>query len=199
MMAAMDNAPALPDHDVCYAALRRRDPAYDGRVFTCVTTTGIFCRPVCPARPPKPENCRFVADAATAIALGFRPCKRCRPEAAPTSAVWRGTANTVTRALRLIDAGALDDGDAQTLAARLGIGERQLRRLFQRHLGSTPSAVARAFRLQRARRLLASADSITEVAHAAGFGSLRRLQSAMRASFGVSPSALRTQHKEPHA
>src|ERR1700744_1249255 len=122
----------LPDKEACYRALKSRDPRFDGLIFVGVTSTGIYCRPVCPARSAKFENCRFFGSAAAAQAAAFRPCLRCRPEPAPDLASWRGTSNTVSRALALITEGALDGGEArvEVLAARLGIGERQLRRLF---------------------------------------------------------------------
>src|SRR4029077_3989181 len=121
----------------------------DGRVFVGVTSTGIYCRPICPARTPKFENCRFFDSAAAAQHAGFRPCLRCRPEIAPDLAFWRGTANTVSRALALITEGALDGDDAaaQVLDERLGGGARQLRRLFQHHLGASPIAVAQTRRV----------------------------------------------------
>src|SRR3977135_1382398 len=130
----------LPDREICYRALQSRDPRFDGLLFVGVTSTGIYCRPVCPARHARPENCRFFGSAAAAQESGFRPCLRCRPETAPDLASWRGTSNTVTRALALITDGALD-GEGTTrapLAHRLGIGGRQLRRLFHQHLGASP-------------------------------------------------------------
>ncbi|MEI9988394.1 MAG: AlkA N-terminal domain-containing protein [Aliidongia sp.] len=180
------------DHDSCYRALLSRDARFDGRFFIAVTSTGIYCRPICPARPPKLENCLFMPSAAAAQAAGFRPCLRCRPEAAPELAVWRGTANTVARALRLIDEGALDDGDVETLAGRLGVGGRHLRRLFKHHLGAAPIMVAQTRRLLFAKALLADTTlPMTEVALAAGYGSLRRFNDAMRCSWDRPPSALR--------
>src|SRR6476659_4720341 len=134
----------LGDRDASYRAIQTRDARFDGRLFVGVTSTGIYCRPVCPARTPKMENCRFFASAAAAQEAGFRPCLRCRPETAPDLASWRGTSNTVSRALALITDGALDGDGAsvETLAERLGLGERQLRRLFHQHLGASPIAVA---------------------------------------------------------
>ena len=111
---------------VCYRAVQARDSRYDGRFFTCVKTTGIYCRPICPARPPKAENCTFVPTAAAAQEAGYRPCLRCRPESSPELDAWRGTEATVSRALKLIEAGALDSGNVATLSDRLEIGERQL-------------------------------------------------------------------------
>src|ERR1043165_3564472 len=122
----------LPDREACYRAFRSRDTRVCGRIYVCVTSTGIYCRPICPARSPKLENCRYFASAAAAQDAGFRPCLRCRPETAPDLASWRGSSNTVSRALALINDGALDGGDegVEVLAERLGVGGRQLRRLF---------------------------------------------------------------------
>jgi AraC family transcriptional regulator of adaptative response / DNA-3-methyladenine glycosylase II len=182
----------LPSADACYRAITRRDRRYDGRFFTAVVTTGIYCRPVCPSRTPLRRNVLFFPSAQTAAQAGFRACKRCRPDAAPESAAWRGTQAAVQRALRLIDAGALDRGGVAALAAQVGLGERQLRRLFRRHLGETPVAVAQRRRALRARRLLEdTALPVTEVALRAGFGSIRRFNSALRAAFGAPPRALR--------
>src|SRR5467141_1464174 len=125
------------DPSICYRAVLARDARYDGRFFTCVKTTGIYCRPICPARPPKIENCSFVPTAAAAQVAGFRPCLRCRPESSPDLDAWRGTSATVSRALKMIEGGALDDeGDVASLADRIEIGERKLRRLFRRQLGA---------------------------------------------------------------
>ncbi|MBM3649363.1 MAG: methylphosphotriester-DNA--protein-cysteine methyltransferase family protein, partial [Alphaproteobacteria bacterium] len=138
----------LHDRRACYRAFQSRDARFDGRVFVGVTSTGVYCRPVCPGRTPKLENCRFFASAAAAQQAGFRPCLRCRPEIAPDLASWRGSANTVSRALALIADGALDGegADVERLAERLGMGGRQLRRLFQQHLGASPIAVAKTRR-----------------------------------------------------
>jgi AraC family transcriptional regulator of adaptative response / DNA-3-methyladenine glycosylase II len=196
--AAVGIMRAMLDHDACYRALLTRDARFDGRFFIAVTSTGIYCRPICPARPPKLENCVFMPSAAAAQAAGFRPCLRCRPEAAPELAVWRGTANTVSRALRLIDEGALDEGDVETLAGRLGVGGRHLRRLFQHHLGAPPVAVAQTRRLLFAKALLAdTALPMTEVALASGYDSLRRFNDAMRRSWDRPPSALRRPSRTP--
>src|SRR5277367_4095994 len=119
----------LPNREISYRALQSRDPRFDGLLLVGCTSTGIYCRPICPARTPKFENCRFFASAAAAQEAGFRPCLRCRPEIAPDLAFWRGTANTVSRALALIADGALDGehADVEALAGRLGVGGRQLR------------------------------------------------------------------------
>jgi len=180
------------DDDACYRALETRDHRFDGRLFVAVTTTGIYCRPFCPARTPKRENVRFFATAAAAQEAGFRPCLRCRPETSPELAFWRGSSNTVSRALGLIEAGALDDANVEALAARLGIGERQLRRLFKQHLGASPIAIAQTRRLLLAKQLIHDTRlPMTEVAAAAGFGSIRRFNEIFRQLYRRPPRALR--------
>lgn len=184
----------LHDRRTYYRAFQSHDARFDGRVFVGVTSTGIYCRPICPARCPKFENCRFFASAAAAQEAGFRPCLRCRPEIAPDLAFWRGTANTVSRALALIADGALDgeDSDVETLAERLGVGGRQLRRLFKHHLGASPIAVAQTRRVLFAKQLLHDTHlPMAEVALASGFGSVRRFNETFRDLFGRPPSALR--------
>ena len=184
----------LLDRRTCYRVFQTHDARFDGRVFVGVTSTGIYCRPICPARMPRFENCRFFASAAAAQEAGFRPCLRCRPEIAPDLAFWRGTANTVSRALALIAEGALDDSEAgvEALAERLGVGGRQLRRLFKHHLGASPIAVAQTRRVLFAKQLLHDTHlPMTEVAMSAGFGSVRRFNETFRDLFGRPPSALR--------
>ena len=184
----------LPDREICYRALQSRDPRFDGLLFVGVTSTGIYCRPVCPARTAKFENCRFFGSAAAAQEAAFRPCLRCRPETAPDLASWRGTSNTVSRALALITDGALDgDGTSvETLAERLGLGERQLRRLFLQHLGASPISVAQTRRVLFAKQLIHETRMpMTEVALAAGFGSVRRFNEVFRNLFHRPPGALR--------
>jgi len=179
------------DRVACLRAWRSRDARFDGRFFVGVRSTGIFCRPICPARP-RPENCDFFPTAAAALEAGLRPCLRCRPEAAPGSPAWCGTSSTVRRALRLIEDGALDREGVGALAARLGVGERHLRRLFVEHVGASPLAVAQARRLLFAKHLLdATRLSITEVALASGYASVRRFNEAVRRAYGRSPRALR--------
>ena len=178
--------------EACYRAVATRDPRFDGRFFTCVKTTGIYCRPVCPARTPRRENVSFVPSAAAAEEAGYRACLRCRPETAPDMGAWKGTSATVGRALALIEAGALDEGDVDALAARLGMGERQLRRLFRRHLGAAPVSVAQTRRVLLAKALIQETDlGMAEVALASGFGSVRRFNETFQALYGRSPSALR--------
>jgi AraC family transcriptional regulator, regulatory protein of adaptative response / DNA-3-methyladenine glycosylase II len=186
----------LPSPDICYRALQSRDARFDGILFVGVRSTGIYCRPVCPARTAKFEHCRFFSSAAAAQEAGFRPCLRCRPETAPQFASWRGTSNTVSRALALIQDGVLD-GDGSTvdkLAARLGIGERQLRRLFLHHLGASPITVAQTRRVLFAKQLIHQTGmSMSEIALAAGFGSVRRFHETFRELFHRPPRALRRQ------
>ena len=171
------------------AARRSRDARFDGRFFIAVTSTGIYCRPVCPAPSPKEENVRYYPSAAAAAEAGFRPCLRCRPE---TSPVWNGTSGTVARALRLIDGSALDEAGVDEMAARLGIGSRHLRRLFLEHLGATPVAVAQTRRIHFAKKLIdETALPFTEVALAAGFGSVRRFNATFQKLYKRTPSDLR--------
>lgn len=184
----------LPPHEVCYRALQSRDTRFDGLIFVGITSTGIYCRPICPARTAKVEHCRFFGSAAAAQDAGFRPCLRCRPETAPDLASWRGTSNSVSRALALIAEGALDgEGNSvEKLAERLGLGERQLRRLFLQHLGASPTSVAQTRRVLFAKQLIHETRMpMTEVAMAAGFGSLRRFNETFRDLFHRPPSALR--------
>ena len=133
-----------------YEAFQRRDPSFDGVVFVAVKTTGVYCRPVCPARTPFACNVRFYPSAAAAERGGFRPCLRCRPETAPFCPAWKGTQTTVERALNLIEQGALDRNGVTALAARLGIGPRHLSRLFADHLDASPLQIALSLRIQRA-------------------------------------------------
>ena len=180
------------DDDACYRALSTRDARFDGRLFVGVRTTGIYCRPICPARTPKRENVRFYPTAAAAQSAGFRPCLRCRPETSPDLAAWRGASNTVARALSLIESGALDDADVDALGDRLGVGERQLRRLFRKHLGASPIAVAQTRRVLLAKQLIHETRlPMAEVALASGFGSTRRFNDAFARTYRRPPRELR--------
>jgi AraC family transcriptional regulator of adaptative response / DNA-3-methyladenine glycosylase II len=182
----------------CYQALCARDARFDGRFFTGVRTTGVYCRPVCPARTPKRENVAFFACAAAAEAAGFRPCRRCRPERSPGTPAWPEVPDPVARALRLIGDGILEEGGIDDVATRVGVGARQLRRLFLTHLGVPPLAVARARRVHFARRLLDETDfPVTEVAFAAGFRSIRQFNHDVLATFGRPPTALRARGATP--
>lgn len=180
------------DLATCQQAMLSRDPAYDGRFFIAVRTTGIYCRPVCRVRQPKLSNVSFYPSAAAAEQAGYRPCLRCRPESAPFCPAWNGTRTTVERALKLIEAGALDHDSVDTLAERLGVGSRHLARLFSQHLEASPVQVAKTLRAQRARRLLRESElPVTAVASAAGFGSVRRLNAVLKELYGRTPSQLR--------
>lgn len=180
------------DREACYRALQTRDPRFDGRFYTAVRSTGVYCRPICPARPPRIENCIFLPSAAAAHQMGFRPCLRCRPELTPGVAGWRGTANSVTRALHLIAEGAMNEAGVDELADRLGMTARHLRRLFDRHVGATPISVAQTQRILFAKKLLdESALSMTDIALAAGFGTVRRFNGVMRRTYGRTPTELR--------
>jgi AraC family transcriptional regulator of adaptative response / DNA-3-methyladenine glycosylase II len=180
------------DVDACYRAFSTRDARFDGRLFGGVRTTGIYCRPICPARMPKRENMTFYPSAAAAQEAGLRPCLRCRPETAPEFPAWRGTSNSVSRALALIDAGALDDAGIDRLAERLGVGARQLRRLFRQHLGASPVSVAQTRRVLLAKQLIHGTRlPMADVALASGFGSIRRFNEIFQRLFGRPPGALR--------
>jgi AraC family transcriptional regulator, regulatory protein of adaptative response / DNA-3-methyladenine glycosylase II len=195
----METSAATLDQEACYRAVLTRDARFDGRFFGCVKTTGIYCRPVCPARTPRRENMIFVVSAAAAEEAGFRACLRCRPETAPDMGAWRGTSNTVSRALSLIEQGALDQNDVEALAGRLGVGERQLRRLFRQHLGAAPVSVAQTRRVLLAKALIQESDlSMAEVALAAGFGSVRRFNETFQTLYGRPPSALRRRAERPN-
>jgi AraC family transcriptional regulator, regulatory protein of adaptative response / methylated-DNA-[protein]-cysteine methyltransferase len=178
-----------------------RDPAFDGRFFIGVRTTGVYCRCVCPVRLPLRRNIEFLPSAAAAENAGFRPCLRCRPETAPFCPAWKGSLATVERAARLIiEERALDgeDRSVDRLAERLGMTSRHLRRLFIRHLGAPPSAIARTARVQRAKRLLDTTQlSISEVALTAGFGSVRRFNAVFAGVYKRQPSEIRRRPTRP--
>jgi AraC family transcriptional regulator of adaptative response / DNA-3-methyladenine glycosylase II len=180
------------DPETCYRAFASRDRRFDGRFVTAVVTTGIYCRPGCPARLPRRRNMKFFVCAAAAEEAGFRPCLRCRPDGVPGSPAWAGTSATVNRALRLIDDGALDDVGVEAFADRLGVTDRHLRRLFAEHLGASPRAVARTRRAHFARRLIDETSlPFGEIAFSAGFANVRRFNHTMRETFGRSPRELR--------
>jgi len=186
------------DPEICWRAWTTRDARFIGRFVMGVRTTGIYCRPGCPARLPARRNVTFFATPAAAEAAGLRACLRCRPDRAPGSATAGGTAATVARALRLIDAGALSDGSLEMLAGRLGVTSRWLRELFERHLGAAPLDVARTRRAHLARRLLEETSlPVEDVAAASGYGSARRLRAAMQQAFHASSASLRGQRVAP--
>jgi len=178
--------------DVLDRARRSRDARFDGRFFIAVRSTRIYCRPICPSRFSNDSNVRYYATAEEAAGAGYRPCLRCRPEAAPGSPAWAGTSAVVQRALKLIQDGALDHASLSNLATRLGIGVRHLSRLFAQHVGASPATVAQTRRLHFAKRLLDDTHlPITDIAHAAGFGSIRRFNDAFRGTYRKSPRELR--------
>lgn len=180
------------DRRVCDRARKSRDARFDGKFFIAVTSTRIYCRPICPARSPKDENIRYYPTAAAAQAAGFRPCLRCRPEASPGTPAWLGTSGVVSRALRLITEGALDRDGVEVLADRLGVTARHLRRLFVQHLGATPIDVALTRRIHFAKKLLDETRlPVAQVAFAAGFGSLRRFNGEIRRTYSRTPTELR--------
>lgn len=173
-----------------------RDPRFDGKFFIAVTSTGIYCRPICPSPSSKSANVLYYPTAAAAAEAGFRPCLRCRPEAAPGTPAWLGTSAVVRRALRLIHDGALDEASVDALATRLGVGPRHLHRLFVQHVGASPIAVAQTRRLHFAKRLLDETElPITQIALAAGFGSLRRFNDAFRRTYRRPPRELRNRRR----
>jgi AraC family transcriptional regulator, regulatory protein of adaptative response / methylated-DNA-[protein]-cysteine methyltransferase len=180
------------DFDECEHARVSRDQDYDGRFFTGVRTTGIYCRPACPVRPAQGRNVEYYPSAAAAEAAGYSPCLRCRPEAAPFSPAWNGSLTTVERAMRLIAEGALDKSGVEALALRLGIGARHLNRLFHKHVGASPVQCAQTARVQRAKRMIDSTDlPMTEIALSAGFRSLRRFNTVFAAIYKRPPTAIR--------
>ena len=181
------------DHDRCYRALTTRDARFDGVFFVGVTTTGVYCRPVCTARTPRSDRCRFFARAAAAEQAGFRPCLRCRPELAPGNSPLEAVGRIAQAAAMKIDRGALDGrGCLESLASELGVGSRQLRRAVTRELGVSPVRLAQTRRLLLAKQLLTETRlPITEVALASGFESLRRFNASFRAHYRLAPRQLR--------
>ncbi len=177
---------------VCDRARLARDARFDGRFFVGVTSTRIYCRPVCPAPSPKPSNVIYYPSAAAAAEAGFRPCLRCRPETSPGTPAWLGTSVSVSRGLRLIAEGALDENSVDELAERLGLGSRHLRRMFLQHLGATPIAVAQTRRVHFAKKLIdETLLPMTQVAMASGFGSIRRFNATFQKLYGRTPGDLR--------
>jgi len=188
-----DGVDVLLDPDRCWQAVDRGDPRFDGWIFCGVTSTGIYCRPSCPARTPKRENVRFYPSAAAAQAAGFRACKRCRPDATPGSPEWDARADLVGRAMRLIADGVVDREGVPGLASRLGYTERHVHRQLVAVAGAGPLALARAQRAQTARVLLETTSvPVTQVAFAAGFASVRQFNATIREVFAMAPRDLRT-------
>ena len=192
----METALIHTDFELCYRALCTRDPRFDGRFFAAVTSTGIYCRPICPARTPYAEHVRFYSCAAAAEAAGFRACRRCHPEASPGSPEWNVRVDLVARALRLIADGIVDTEGVTGLAGRLAVSERHLHRELVTEVGAGPLALARSRRAQTARLLIDQTSlSLTTIAFTAGFGSIRQFNETMQAVFGCAPSAFR--HRTP--
>jgi AraC family transcriptional regulator of adaptative response / DNA-3-methyladenine glycosylase II len=186
-------------HEIYERARLSRDARFDGQFFVGVRTTGIYCRPICPAVAPKRENVSFYPSAAAACEAGYRPCLRCRPECAPGTPAWSGTSTTVRRGLRLIAEGALDDGSIEQLADRLGVTSRHLRRLFTKHLGASPLSVAHTQRLHFAKRLIDQTNlPMSQISTAAGYGSVRRFNDAFSNTYGRAPRELRRRRHEKH-
>jgi len=180
------------DWQVCSRARLSRDPRFDGKFFIGVVGSGVYCRSICPAPTAKEKNVRYFATAAAAAEAGFRPCLRCRPECSPGTPAWLGTSNTVSRALRLIGESGLEDGGVEVLAARLGVGSRHLRRLFLKHLGATPTAVAHTRRLHFAKKLIDETSlPMTQIALASGFGCVRRFNDGIRKVYHRTPTQIR--------
>jgi AraC family transcriptional regulator, regulatory protein of adaptative response / DNA-3-methyladenine glycosylase II len=188
----------IEDFDRCYRAVEARDPRFDGWFITAVTSTGIYCRPSCPAITPRRANVRFFATPAAAQAAGFRACKRCRPDASPGSPEWNVRGDLVARAMRLIADGVVEREGVAGLARRLHFSERHLHRQIAAELGAGPQAIARAYRAQAARTLVETTDlSFSEIAFAAGFGSIRQFNDTVREVFATSPSGLRKRSLPP--
>jgi AraC family transcriptional regulator of adaptative response / DNA-3-methyladenine glycosylase II len=186
----------VPDDETCYRAVRSRDARFAGWFFTAVRSTGIYCRPSCPATTPQRRNVSFFASAAAAQRAGYRACKRCRPDAAPGSPEWDVRGDLAGRALRLIGDGVIDREGVAGLAARLGYSERQLNRTLVAEVGAGPLALARAQRAQTARILLETTTTpVTDVAFSAGFASVRQFNDTIRAIFATTPSGLRARRR----
>jgi AraC family transcriptional regulator of adaptative response / DNA-3-methyladenine glycosylase II len=180
------------DLQLCSRARLARDARFDGKFYIAVLTTRIYCRPICRSRTSQEKNVRYFPTAAAAAEAGFRPCLRCRPECSPGTAAWAGTKNTVSRALRLINESGLEEGGIEALAGHLGLGSRHLRRLFLHHLGASPRTVAQTRRLHFAKKLIdETALPMTQIAIAAGFGSVRRFNAAIRKVYNRAPTKLR--------
>ncbi len=192
MLPHSDPSVPLLDAALCWPLLSARDVRADGRFVVGVSSTGIYCRPICPARTPRREHCRFYSTAAGAEASGYRPCLRCRPELAPGHASVDAPARLAQGAAALIEDGALEQGGLAHLAQRLGVTDRHLRRVFMAQFGVTPIAYAQTQRLLLAKRLLTDTPlPVTEVAHAAGFASVRRFNDSFSKRYRMAPSALR--------
>jgi len=191
---------SFPDREAAYRAVSSRDPRFDGRLFVCVLSTGVYCRPSCPSRTPRPENCVFHRSAAACVAAGFRACRRCRPDAQPGTRDWDVDGHLAARAVRLVEAGVVDDEGVAGLARRLAVSPRHLHRVLVAQLGAAPADLARTRRAQAARALVEDTDlPMADVAFAAGFRSVRQFNAVMRAHLGAPPSSLRRRTRRPTA
>src|SRR6202522_1580977 len=182
----------LLDPEACYRAVRSRDRRFDGRFFTAVASTGIYCRPICPARTPKRENMRFYSSAAAAEGEGYRPCLRCRPGRAPGLATVDAASRLVGAAIAGIEEHAISNGKVGELAASLGVTDRHLRRVTAAELGVSPIELAQTQKLLLAKRLLGETSlKLTEIAFASGFGSVRRFNALFKSRYGLHPRSIR--------
>src|SRR5271154_4673359 len=180
------------DSDACFRAVRARDRRFDGRFYVAVASTGIYCRPICPVRPPKRQNMRFFSIAAAAEGAGFRPCLRCRPERAPGLASVDAVSRLVGAAIAGIEEHALSSARVGDLAASLGVSDRHLRRVTESELGVSPIELAQTQRLLLAKRLLGeTALPVTEIALASGFNSVRRFNALFKERYNLNPRAMR--------
>jgi AraC family transcriptional regulator of adaptative response / DNA-3-methyladenine glycosylase II len=187
------------DPEICDRARLSRDPRFDGRFFVAVKTTGIYCRPICPARTSARKNVRYFPTAGAASEAGYRPCLRCRPESAPGSPAWNGASTTVSRTLRLVAEGALHGRSVEDLSRNLGVTPRHVRRLFARHLGASPRSIAMTQRLHFAKKLLDETSlPVGQIALASGFGSVRSFNDAFKRTYGRPPRDLRRRPRAPH-
>lgn len=195
--AILENDDSELDAAFCWQALYSRDARFDGRFFVGTVTTGVYCRSTCPIWCGHPTHIRWFRSPAAAATAGFRPCKRCRPDTSPGSSAWFGTWAVVSHSLKLISQGALDEGNLEQLAERVGIGSRHLRRLFDQHLGASPLKIARLHRVNVAKSLITDTHlPITEIAFSTGFRSIRQFNHSVQATFGQSPTELRRLHGE---
>ena len=195
--AILENDDLELDAAFCWQALYSRDARFDGRFFVGTVTTGVYCRSTCPIWCGHPTHIRWFRSPAAASTAGFRPCKRCRPDTSPGSSAWYGTCAVVSHSLKLISQGALDEGNLERLAERVGIGSRHLRRLFDQHLGASPLKIARLHRVNVAKSLITETHlPITEIAFSTGFRSIRQFNHSVQTTFGQSPTELRRLHGE---
>ncbi|WP_394126524.1 DNA-3-methyladenine glycosylase 2 family protein [Vibrio hepatarius] len=188
----MENGFTSLTQNDCHIARMARDRRFDGRFYVAVKTTGIFCRPICPANLPKEENVEYFLDKAQALQAGYRPCLRCRPDSAPSSWAWKGVEATFQRAVNLIEQGALTHSSLTDLSERLGISDRYLRKLFTQHIGMSPKQYAICYQLMFAKQLLHTTKlTITDIALASGFNSVRRFNDAFKQTLKLAPSQIR--------